>query len=90
MISNGEGQHYIAVKQLSALLRGTKQKNNDDIYCLNCLYFFKTKKTNLIRIKNYKYKNFCNAKIEGPKILDLINTRNPIKHHLLFMQILNL
>ena len=32
--------------------------------------FFKTKKTNLIRIKNYKYKNFCNAKIEGPKILE--------------------
>ena len=44
MISNEEGQrwYYLAVKRLSALLRGNTLKNNGDFYCLNCLHYFKT------------------------------------------------
>ena len=35
MISNGEKLwHYLAVKKLSALLRGITSKNNGDFYCL--------------------------------------------------------
>ena len=50
MISNGEKQqHYLAVKKLSALLRGMKSNNNGDFYCLNCLHSFRT--TNLNDIK---------------------------------------
>ena len=32
MIPNGEGWHYLAVKELSALLRGITPKNNGDFY----------------------------------------------------------
>ena len=46
VIANGEGckaksegrrWHYLAVKKISALLRGIRSKNNDDFYFLNCL-----------------------------------------------------
>ena len=42
MISNGEkGQwHYLAVKKLSALLRGMTFKHHRDISSLNCSYSF--------------------------------------------------
>ena len=42
MIPNGKGWHYIAVKQLPALLRGMVSKHHGGIYCLNCLHSFKT------------------------------------------------
>ena len=45
MIRNREKRcHYLAVKKLSALLRGITSKNNSDFYCLNCLHPFRTKK----------------------------------------------
>ena len=37
MIPNGEGWHYLAVKKLSALLKGITSKRKDTFYCLNCL-----------------------------------------------------
>ena len=43
MILNGEKQYYLVVKKLSAFLRGIKQKNNGDFYCLNCLHFVRQK-----------------------------------------------
>ena len=43
MIPNRERWHYIAVKKLLALLRGTSSKHDGDFYCLNCLYWFRTK-----------------------------------------------
>ena len=36
MITDGEKWHYLAVKKLSALLRGITGNNNGDFYCLNC------------------------------------------------------
>ena len=50
MISNGEGWHYLAVKILSALLRGITSKHVGDFYCFNCLHSFKTR-NNLSLIK---------------------------------------
>ena len=52
MIPNGKGcqgksegrWHYLEVKKLSALLRGTTSKSNGEFYCLNCLHSFRTKK----------------------------------------------
>ena len=35
--------HYLAIKNLSALLRGILSKDDRDFYCLNCLCSFKTK-----------------------------------------------
>ena len=48
MIGNGENWHYTAVARLSGLLRGVTSNHNDDFYCLNCFYAFRT--------KNYKNK----------------------------------
>ena len=46
MIRSIERWHYIAVKELSALLRGTTSRNNGDFYCLK------------IKIKNKDFYNF--------------------------------
>ena len=44
MISNREKQwNYLAVKKLSALLKGITSKNKGDFYCLNCFHSFRTK-----------------------------------------------
>ena len=37
-----EGQHYLAVKNLSALLRGITSKHKGDFYGLNCRHSFRT------------------------------------------------
>ena len=52
MILNGEKWKYLAVKKLSALLRGITSKNYEDFCCRNCLHSLKTK-SNLRCIKEY-------------------------------------
>ena len=42
MITDGEKWHYIAVKSLSALLRGVTGNNYGDFYCLNCFRAYTT------------------------------------------------
>ena len=37
-----EGWHSLAVKKLTALLRGITSKHRGDFYCLNCLHSFAT------------------------------------------------
>ena len=37
-----EGSHHLAVKKLSALLRGKTSKRKGNFYCLNCLHSFRT------------------------------------------------
>ena len=54
-----EGRHYLAVKILSALLRGTILKHQGDFYCLNCLHSFATKKKRNSHKKVCKNKDFC-------------------------------
>ena len=51
MIPNEKGWHYLAVKKMSALLRGITSKDNDIFYCLNCLHSFRTENLNVM--KNY-------------------------------------
>ena len=56
--SEGRWWHYLAVKILSALLKGIISKNNCDLYCLNCIHSFRTT-TKLNLIKEYvKIKTF--------------------------------
>ena len=46
MILNGEKLwYYLAVKKISALLRGTKSGYFDDFYYFNCLHSFSTKQS---------------------------------------------
>ena len=43
MITDGEKWHYLAVKNLSGLLRGITSNHAVDFYCLNCFYAYSTK-----------------------------------------------
>ena len=36
MITDGEKQHFLAVKSLPALLKGITSNHNENFYCLNC------------------------------------------------------
>ena len=36
MITDAKKWHYLAVKKLSALLKGVTSKHDGDFYCLNC------------------------------------------------------
>ena len=43
MITDGEKWHYLALKSLSALLRGLTSNHNGDFYCVNCFRSYSTK-----------------------------------------------
>ena len=81
MVSNGEKQceaksegrwHYLAVKKLSALLKRITSKNNGEFYCLNCLYFFRTKNKLESHKRACENKDFCNGNMpsDDTKILE--------------------
>ena len=50
MITDNEKWHYLAVKNISGLLRGITSNHDGDFYCLNCFHSYTTKK-NLKSIK---------------------------------------
>ena len=54
MITDGTKWHYLALKSLSALLRGITSNHNRDFYCLNCVHSYSTKE------KLEKHENVCN------------------------------
>ena len=39
---DGKRCHYLAVRHLSALLRGISSSNNEDFCCLNCFHSYRT------------------------------------------------
>ena len=43
MITDGEKWHYLALKNLSGLLKGITSTNEKDFYCLNCFHSYRTK-----------------------------------------------
>ena len=45
MITDGKKWHYLAVKSLSAMLRGITSNHHGDFYCLNCFHSYRTQKT---------------------------------------------
>ena len=69
MISNEEkeGWHDLAVKKLSALLRGITSKHADGFYCFNCLHSFRTENKLKSHEKVYKKKNFCGVVMQSEK-----------------------
>ena len=54
MITDDTKWHYLAVKSLSALLRGITSNHNGDFYCLNCFHSYGTKE------KLKKHEKVCN------------------------------
>ena len=84
-------QHYLAVENLSAQLKGITTKIHGDFYCLTCFRSFATKKKLQSHKRIFKNKDFCKIIMpsEETKYYNLINIKNLIKRHLLFMQILS-
>ena len=67
MISNGEKQwHYLAVKKLSALLRGIASKHGG-FYCLNCFCSFATKNKLQLHKRVRGNKDSCNIIMPSEK-----------------------
>ena len=61
MVLNGERWHYLAVKQLSALVRRITLKHHCDFYCPTCLHSFTTENKRKSRKKVWENKDFCNV-----------------------------
>ena len=81
MIQNRKEWHYIAVKQLPALLKGMTVKNHVGFYCLNCLHSFRTENKLKSHKKVCENKDFCNIVMpsEDTKILEFNQYQNSDK-----------
>ena len=44
MITDSKKWHYLAVKNLSALLKGITSNHKRDFYCFNCFHSYRTEK----------------------------------------------
>ena len=53
MITDNEKWHYLAVKNVSGLLRGITSNHNGDFSCLNCFHSYTTKKKDLKSMKEH-------------------------------------
>ena len=65
MISDGEKWHYLTVKRLSALLKGSTSKHYGDYYCLNCFHSYASKESLEKHTKICEDKDYCY--VEMPK-----------------------
>ena len=64
MITDGTTNwHYLAIKNLSGLLRGITSNHNGDFYCLNCLHSYRTKSKLKKHEKICKNHDFCHLKM---------------------------
>ena len=69
-----EGWQYLAVKEISKLLRRITSKHHGDFYCFNCLRPFRTENELKSHEKVCKSKDFCGIAMPSDKdILSLIN-----------------
>ena len=64
MITDGTSNwHYLAIKNISGLLRGITSNHNRDFYCLNCLHLYRTKSKLKKHEKICKNQDFCHVKM---------------------------
>ena len=64
MITDGTNNwHYLAIKNISGLLRGITSNHNGDFYCLNCLHSYRTKSKLKKHEKICKNHDFCHLKM---------------------------
>ena len=63
--------HYLAVKNISGLLRGITSNHNGDFYCLNCFHSYTAKEKRKKHERIFKDHDFCYIKMsdEDRKIL---------------------
>ena len=63
IISNGENWHYLAIKNLSRLLRGRTSNHDGDFYCLNCFYLYRTKNKLEAHKKICENRDYCHVEM---------------------------
>ena len=64
MITDGTSNwHYLAIKNISGLLRGITSNHNGDFYCLNCLHSYRIKSKPKKHEKICKNHDFCHLKL---------------------------
>ena len=75
MITNGKKQHYLAVTEISAMLKRISSNHKEDFYCLNCFNSYTSKN------KLKEHEEICNnhdsCRIEMPKWVEKILKYNP-------------
>ena len=62
-ITNNDKWNYLAVKKVSALLRGITSNHNGDFYCLNCFHSYTTEKKIKKHERTCKDHDFCYVKM---------------------------
>ena len=81
MITDGTNNwHYLAIKNISGLLRGITSNHNGDFYCLNCLHSYRTKNKLKKHEKICKDHDFCH--LEMPDVENNILESKPGKKSL--------
>ena len=63
MITDGEKWHYLAVKNLPGLLKGTTSTHEKDFYCLNCFHSYRTKSKLESHKKICENHDFCHLEM---------------------------
>ena len=66
MINNGKNWHYLAVTNLSGLLRGISSNHNSDYYCLNCFHSYRTENKLNVHKKICENHEYCNIEMPSP------------------------
>ena len=83
MITDGTSNwHYLAIKNLSGLLRGITSNHNGDFYCLNCLHSYRTINKLKKHEKICKNRDFCHLKMPdvNNNILESKSGKKSLKH----------
>ena len=73
MINSGKKSHYLAVTNLSALLKGISSNHKEDFYCLNCFNSYTTKN------KLKEHEEICNNNDSCP--IDLPSLTEKTKYN---------
>ena len=81
IITDGKKWHYLAVKSLSALLRGITSNHNGDFYCLNCFHTCITKNRKKRHKRVCNDHEYCHVKMpnENNKILKYNHRKKSLK-----------
>ena len=82
MITDGTGNwHYLAIKSISALLRGVTSTHNGDFYCLNCFHSYRAHNKLKEHEQLCQRHDYCNLKLpnEENKYISSTTDKNTLK-----------
>ena len=80
MITDNEKWHYLAIKNISGLLKGITSSHDGDFYCLNCFHSYTTERKLKKHQRICKNPDFCHVKM--PNENNTILKYNPAKKSL--------